>query len=1086
MLIDGHQREQATDPRQSFIVQAPAGSGKTEILTQRYLRLLKTVSAPEQIIALTFTRKAANEMRERIVLALQLAAVHTKATSDHQQQTLAFATEALERDKALGWQLLQQPGRLRIITLDSLCQSLTRAIPLHEQHVPYAQISDKPETHYKTAARALFSYAIENAAFHPPLKILLQHVDNRQDNLLALFSELLAQRGQWVHLLYQAKEQDKHTYEQALSWILQHEIARFHSSIPPEHASKLIELARQLANIENKPDSPRYPLRDWYDLEQLDSHLIRNLASLILTSQDTLRKSFDHHVGLKRGECDDREYDELKAASKQLLTALEALPDFLAALLRVKKLPYPSYDSEQWEVLQSLFTLLPLLVAHLHLEFIEHNEVDFTSITEQSLMALGTDENPSDLALYLDHKIHHLLVDEFQDTSIAQFQLLTKLVQGWQENDGNTLFVVGDPMQSIYRFRSAEVGLFLRAQQQGIGPVPLLPLELSCNFRSTATIVTWINHQFQFIFPPRDDMESGAIAFHPAAPIKSADPHSHVTALQYENRKQEAQAIAHLVKTELQTHTTDTIAILVRSRRQLIDIMIQLREQQVPFQGIDIDLLSSLPHLQDVWSLTQALLMPGNRLVWLALLRSPWCGLKLSDLHSIATYKKNRSILFALSELHHIKTLSTEGHLRAQFIYTVLSNALQQRHQQPLIVWLIQTLEQLHLNHVLNASERNDIEQFWRLLERFEQQGLLEDMEQFNKEFNKLYSQQVMPSRLQIMTIHKSKGLEFDCVILPGLSTRPPPSDSPMLRWLKLPSQEHNELWLLSPIKAAHHENCDLYDYLAKLDAEKTSYELQRLLYVAATRAKKRLYLCDHSTSTSQGTFKHLLEKQVFISINDEDPSAEETHHLSPLYHLPIEYYQNPPHTVAAHSNKASLNLLSPTPRLLGIVIHELLKWVCDYHPMTIEEVPWELAFHQLRSLGYHGAELSQLQAQIQTQLIAFLNDPIGQWIAKRHEQERNEYELLVKVNHTLTTKIIDRTFFENGVRWIIDFKTGREDKHNPQHHAQVNDYASLFLNDDEKIPVHCGLYYLENQHWVTWMYERTTKKKREHLLIAG
>ena len=187
MLNDSHQRSLATDPTQSFIVQAPAGSGKTEILTQRYLRLLSTVSAPEQIIALTFTRKAANEMRERILHAMQQVASGAKAESAHQQQTYDHAAAALSRDKTLAWDLLQQPGRLRVITIDSLCQTLTQAIPLQEKQIHYAQISDKPRGHYLEAARACLAFSIEQEPYQPAIKILLEHLDNQQDQFQCCF-----------------------------------------------------------------------------------------------------------------------------------------------------------------------------------------------------------------------------------------------------------------------------------------------------------------------------------------------------------------------------------------------------------------------------------------------------------------------------------------------------------------------------------------------------------------------------------------------------------------------------------------------------------------------------------------------------------------------------------------------------------------------------------------------------------------------------------------------------------------------------------------------------------------------------------
>ena len=1085
MLNDNPQRQQATDPRQSFIVQAPAGSGKTEILTQRFLRLLSGVNAPEQIIALTFTRKAANEMRERILLALQQAAKNTKATSSHQQQTLSFAEQALIRDKALNWQLIQQPSRLRVITIDSLCQTLTQAIPLQEKQLPYAQISDKPYSHYLAAARACFSFAVENTSYHTAIKTLLRHVDNRQDKLIGLFSDLLADRSQWLGLLYQAKEQDKKTYEQALAFILEHELSRLRQSIPKDYADELVPLARRLAIIENKPNSPRYPLCNWESFSQLDSHLVRNVAALLLTSQNTLRKAFDHHVGLKRGECDNAEYDELKAASKTLFGALDSLPDFLPALLRVKELPEPHYDAEQWDVLQALFTLLPVLAAHLHVVFSEHNEVDFTAISEQALQALGDDESPTDLALYLDNSIHHLLVDEFQDTSIQQFQLLNKLVHGWQHDDGRTLFVVGDPMQSIYRFRSAEVGLFLRAKEEGIGPVHLTPLELSSNFRSTATIVDWVNNKFNAIFPQTNDIESGAVRFHPSINVQPADNASCVMAFQYKDKMHEAKAIAALISTELQTHPSDEIAILVRSRRQLTDIMRCLRAQKIPFQGVDIDLLARLPHLRDIWSLTQALLMPANRLAWLSLLRSPWCGLSLADVHCIAQFSKHKSIYFALSQLIHMPTLSDEGRLRAQFVYTVLEEAFIRRHQQSLIDWITTTLKHLHLEMILSDTEQDDLEQYWRLLERFEQHGQLADMGEFSREFNKLYSQQAVPSRLQIMTIHKSKGLEFDCIILPGLSTKPPAMDTPMLRWLTLPSQEHEELLLLSPVKAAHHEHCLLYDYLGKLDAQKSNYEIQRLLYVAATRAKKRLYLFDNSDKLNQGTFRQLLQQQEFITPEQAEEYEEESNLLPSLYHLPIEYYQQPPVLSANPTNSAPLVIANNTPRLVGIVTHELLQWVCDHHPSTSDEIPWELASHQLRTLGFETTALQTTLLQIQNQLLRFFEDPIGQWLIKAHEDEPNEYELLVGNLHGIATKIIDRTFCENGVRWIIDFKTGHEDQQTQmKHRQQVNEYAQLFANRNADVPIRGGIYYLENNHWVTWEY--VCERKADTLVSAS
>src|SRR5918996_1461416 len=125
MSSDAAARSAALDPRRSFIVQAPAGSGKTELLTQRYLRLLATVEAPEQILAITFTRKAAAEMRARILQALH-AADGPPPESAHKRSTWELARAVRVADSERKWFLTQHPARLRIQTIDALNASLAR------------------------------------------------------------------------------------------------------------------------------------------------------------------------------------------------------------------------------------------------------------------------------------------------------------------------------------------------------------------------------------------------------------------------------------------------------------------------------------------------------------------------------------------------------------------------------------------------------------------------------------------------------------------------------------------------------------------------------------------------------------------------------------------------------------------------------------------------------------------------------------------------------------------------------------------------------------------------------------------------
>ncbi|KTD61451.1 UvrD-helicase domain-containing protein [Legionella spiritensis] len=1070
MLKDGQQRSLATDPTRSFIVQAPAGSGKTELLTQRFLRLLGSVQAPQQIVALTFTRKAASEMRERILASLNKAAQGIRPETPHQQLTFQLASDALKRDRHFGWQLLEQPHCLRIMTIDSLCQTLTRAIPLPEKQLPYCDITDLPYPQYIQAAQNCVACALDEETYRSEILTLLQHLDNRQDRLLELFSNLLQTRDQWLETFYQARDLEKETHEQALALIEQHGLRRLIASIPSDLRTPLCHFGREMASLENDPQSIRFPLRNWHAFEPLDREIASALADLLLTKQGQLRKRLD---SLKKGVCDPALFQQLKDQGKELLTALQDCPDVADALLRVSKMPEPHYDNEQWQVLQSLLTLLPVLVAHLHLVFKDANVSDFTAISQQAILALGDEEQPTDLTLYLDNTIHHLLVDEFQDTSLQQASLIEKLVQGWQPDDGKTLFLVGDPMQSIYRFRQAEVGLFLKARQQGIGHVRLTPLELCCNFRSSATLVDWVNSSFQTIFPGQDDIESGAISFHSSAPAHQAMPDSGIYARQLGDREREARAVVDLVADELATYPEDQIAILVRSRSHLNEIVRLLRTENIAFQGVEIEQLSSLPHIRDIWSLTKALLYPADRLAWMALIRSPWCGLSLTDLHKIANFDRSQSILHALQSQADILDPGDESTIRLRYFTQVMSDALTMRQQQSLVDWVRQTAGQLHSEYILDAGRQTDLEQFWRLLDQHSQDGQIADIARFTDALDHLYSQCVTPSRLQIMTIHKSKGLEFDSVILPGLGNRPPNRDLPLLRWLRLPSQTRQEYLLISPIRASYKKQCLLYDYLGELEAEKERYELQRLLYVATTRAKKRLHLFDNREKGSgKSTFRALLHDQMFQTQDDESQEKTIPDPLPTLWRLPVDFYKSSPPRVAHESNHTHLPDLRSNARQTGIITHELMQWICTYHPTGIDELPWSMITGQLKGIGLDRQQLEDTLNHLKLQMNKLFQDPIGQWICNKHSEEHNEYELLVEENGRTGIRIIDRTFCDQGICWIIDFKTGREDDQSQQQHKnQVNGYARL-LTATSTHPIHCGLYYLNTNTWINWPFQ--------------
>ncbi len=182
----------------------------------------------------------------------------------------------------------------------------------------------------------------------------------------------------------------------------------------------------------------------------------------------------------------------------------------LEVLHRARGLPQPRYDDESWLVLDALVTVLKRAAVELETLFARRGRTDYAGLAAAALRGLGDEDGVTDLGLYLDRRIRHVLVDEFQDTNFSQLHLLEKLTAGWEPGDGRSLFLVGDPMQSIYRFREAEVGLFMRARDQGIGPLSLESKRLASNFRSRDEIVGWVNDHLGPIFPEVEDAAAGA------------------------------------------------------------------------------------------------------------------------------------------------------------------------------------------------------------------------------------------------------------------------------------------------------------------------------------------------------------------------------------------------------------------------------------------------------------------------------------------------------------------------------------------------------------------------------------------------
>lgn len=1087
---DQAERESAIDPTQSFIVQAPAGSGKTELLTQRFLRLLSCAEKnPEEIIAITFTRKAAAEMRQRVIDALKQAS-QPMPEEKHRQVTWQLAKAALGRDKQLNWNCVKNPNRLRILTIDALSAYLVRQIPIASQLSPDMNMIDRPRAHYQEAVETIFLRLPNNPSWKPAIERLLLHLDNRAYLLENLLIEILSKREQWLpHITGHQQNTSalRQHMENALHNVVAESLQLTQSLLSEDILAELIPLANfaGLYCVEHDPDNPIVRCNKLLALsdstETLSTWL--GIAHLLLTQKGEWRKSVTKRHGFPPK-------NEMKL---QMISFLESLADndaLRSALHHIQLAPPLTYNEQQWQIIEALLEVLPIIAAQLNVIFSRDNVIDFVELNLAALRALGDSESPTDLAMHLDYRINHLLIDEFQDTSMIQFQLIEKLIDAWQPNDGRSIFLVGDPMQSIYRFRNAEVGLFLRSQQQGIAHIPLHSLKLTQNFRSAKNIVNWNNENFDTIFPKEVDISVGATPYSPAQAMQTSSGQTSWHATVNDDGNAEAAEVVKIIQRHQENTPDDSIAILVRSRSHLYTITEHLHQENIPFQAIELEPLRELGEIRDIHTITRALLHHADRIAWLALLRAPYCGLKLEDLYRIAEAASHKTIWSTLKSDKIVATLSSDAQLRLQHCLPALCNALENKGRLPFNQILRTLWREIGASETLSeGNQHTHVANYLNLIDEIEAQNKPLSLAAITERLNALYAEPNAPetTQLQIMTIHKAKGLEFDHVLLPELHRKSPYDRHDILKWLERPNRQQKSDLILAPIKAIDQKHDAIYNYLKRIAKTKADLECARLFYVAATRAKKSLHLFANAVSEedtlkppSKGSFLQLLwghAEPYFQPVTPQKPIENEIevqeHSLRRFTKHYLESRPIPTFKKSTYSRPPNTSIGDPGPRQLGTLIHKALEQLALKGKIDLEQWP-----ALLLQTGIPKAEHETTLQSIHEAITRTQEDPRGQWIlSNQHQETRCELPLSFFDKDQLKNIIIDRTFIdEKGTRWIIDYKTSTTTDNDidiEKYRQQLETYAKAMqlYDQPEDRPICLGLYFPLNGHWIEWEF---------------
>jgi ATP-dependent exoDNAse (exonuclease V) beta subunit len=616
---------------------------------------------------------------------------------------------------------------------------------------------------------------------------------------------------------------------------------------------------------------------------------------------------------------------------------------------------------------------------------------------------------------------------------------------------------------------------------------------------------------FARVLPPKDEPVRAIVGFTQAhaARRESMEP-GFTLDLETDDRR-EAACVVERVRAALATDA-ETIAVLVRKRADLAEILPALRAGGIPFAAVELDRLSERQAMLDLAALTHALLQPDDRAAWLAVLRAPWCGLRLVDLFALSEACGGRSLAASLASddaAAFRACLSAEGRSRFERFAAAVAPALRERGRSPLASWVRGVWIALGGPACVAepAVDLDAAEKVFALIAEHAAGADVADWPAFAAALELLHAEGDLDpaTRVRVMTLHKAKGLEFDVVLMPGLTRAPGSSEPQLLLW-----RERADGLLLAPIRARDRprgEDDPLYAYLRALETDEDEAELRRLLYVGCTRARRSLHLSgvlsvEHDAAgklawkpprrgtplaalwlalTPRGPKKGLMPSDARMRIAGV-----------PLAQLPLAWrLPSPPESVPLpreagdqdEREAIEFDWVHEAARQIGVVSHRMLARLANdglerWNPERIAAERPRIA-RELAQAGFTGAEARAAVEHIVTAIENTLSDPRGRWLFDaRHGDARSECALTHGRDGVFVHQVLDRTFIAaDGTRWIVDFKLSRHegagldaflDRERERYAAQLEGYAAAMRALDAR-PIRLGLYFPLLRGWREW-----------------
>lgn len=962
-----------SDPAVNATVMASAGTGKTWLLVTRLARLLFEGAAPDTILAITFTRKAAAEMQTRLAeRLLRLASLDADAlVHELRQMHVEPTTEAQARARALYEELLHAPRPLRTTTFHAFCQEMLRRFPLEADVPPGFELTEKNGELRAAAWEALISEATAASDDQVARDLaLLLELCGGQSNVTAALDSFLDHRSDWWayttgqadacgHALGRLRQQlqvDPDTDPRAVLFT-------------PHNLAQLVEFRDLLALHVTKTNEEHLALfavilADDADIDRRHAAL----TTVFLTQKGDPRVRKESKVqAQKMGITGETRFLELHAL---MCAQLAQVRDALAA--------------QQTLLLHGAwYRAGTRLLEHYQRIKEEQRLLDFTDLEWRAYRLLTAADNAHWVQYKLDQRINHLLVDEFQDTNPTQWRLLLPLLQEMAATAPSerqrSVFLVGDGKQSIYRFRRAEPRLFHTAHhwlQQHLD-ADAYPLHVS--YRSAPAVMECVNRVFGAAGPLAgvlDDFAAhdthhqalwGRVELLPLIESVAADPLPPRDTLRNplteprrvqedERHLQEGRQIAATLTALMDAGTLlgppqaarplryGDVMLLVRKRSHVHAYEQALREAGIPYLGADRGTLLDSLEVDDMVRLLETLIAPYNNLALAQVLRSPLFA--CSDDELIALAQGQRGAWF--ERLQHTdaapgtplrRAADCLGRWHALAGALPIHDLLDKVYSEGNVIARYEAAFPAHLRPRLRAN----LTRFLELALEIDH-GRYPSLTRFLARLGEMREQDEAPDeapsdaatdRVRLMTIHAAKGLEAGVVFLADAAATGG-NDRPWHAQVGWPAEAEAPEHLLLVGKK---EQLDAFTR-AQLEEEQAAErrEAANLLYVALTRARQLLYIsaCQPNKGDKLGWYgdlQQVLEEPIISNAMPSragvTPTAVAATMVTPppglrevLDVTPLAREIAPSRSVHARGNDGG----DEDGRLRGIAIHRMLE----------------------------------------------------------------------------------------------------------------------------------------------------------------